>query len=92
MECVNRAGGAIRQEPYVGHISKLFAAVAANYETAGPNSPQITGDGLIEDIGERSQGTDTPEHHQKKIDLLRRVGAMCAEWEYAWQMYPRFHG
>ncbi len=83
--------GALRQDPYMGDIFKLFAAATATHESAGPNSPQITNDGLVEDIGERSQQADTPEHHQKKLELLRRVGAMWSEWDYAWRMYSRYH-
>jgi hypothetical protein len=83
--------GHIRQEPYIGDIFKLFAAAYANRESAGTSASHITSDGLVEEIGGRSQQADTPENYEKKLNLLRKLGAMWSEWEYAWEMYPTLH-
>ena len=83
--------GYIRQEPYIGDFFKLFAAAYANREAADPAASHITNDGLVEEVGERSHRTDSSENHQKKLDLLRKLGAMWSEWDYAWEMYPRLH-
>jgi hypothetical protein len=76
---LNDIRGYIRQEPYIGDFFKLFAAAYANRESAGPSASHITSDGLVEEIGERSQQNDTPENYQKKLDLLRKLGAMWSE-------------
>jgi hypothetical protein len=88
---VNEMRGAIRQEPYIDDLFKLFAAAHARCESVGSSVPQITGDGLVKAIGERSHQMDPPERYQKKLKLLRKLGAMWDEWDYAWKMYPRFH-
>lgn len=83
--------GYIRQEPYIGDFFNLFAAAYAKRESAGSSAPYITSDGLVENVGARSQATDSAESYQKKLDLLHKLGAMWSEWDYAWEMYPRFH-
>ena len=88
---ISGISGSIHQEPYTGDLFKLFAVAYANRESAGPSAPCITSDGLIEAIGARSQQADVPEHYQKKIELLRKLGAMWKEWDYAWEMYPQLH-
>ena len=83
--------GYIRQEPYLSDLFKLFAAAYANAESAGPDASHITGDGLIGQLGDLSQATNTPDNYPKKLELLRKFGAMWSEWEYAWKMHPQLY-
>jgi hypothetical protein len=90
-EHASETRGYIRQEPYRGDLFELFAAACSNRKAAGQSASHITSDGLVEEIAGWSRDSDTPEYNQKKLDLLRKLGAMWAEWDYAWQMYPSFH-
>jgi hypothetical protein len=83
--------GYIREEPYIGDLFKLFAAADENRKSAQESASYITGDGLVNEIGDRSQQTDTPEHHHRKICLLQELGVMWKDWDYAWRMYPLLH-
>jgi hypothetical protein len=84
---VSGVRGALRQEPYIGDFFRMFAESQMD-RTQGS---EITGDGLVEAIGERSQRSDDKQHYQKKIELLRRLGAIWSEWGYAWDLYPKYH-
>ena len=94
-DCLNQHAngirGYIRQEPYLGDFFKLFAAAYANREADGSSASHITSDGLVAEIAGWSHDVDTPEYNQKKLDLLHKLGAMWAEWDYAWQKYPSRH-